>query len=185
MSNSTHFDEIAAILRRVEAAAYERGKADAKREILAHLTAMDDGKAATAASDSDTSQREVASEPSQPRPETAAVHPASERQRAPKGIVPRFVSHVLTNDPGRTPRSIQDRAETDMEKMIKLASIRSELRQGRDSGRYRDVDGRWYLVRDGEEDEAEGQTVEAEPSASNSEQEGGDYGAPLTRPDAF
>ncbi|MBB4021754.1 MULTISPECIES: hypothetical protein [Actibacterium] len=159
--SSTNIDEIAAIIRRIESAAYERGKVDAKREMLAHLTSVDSDIKAPVA---------------EPRAHKVSdpVHiddrPASERKRAPKGIVPRFVMEVLASNPGLTPKEISNRAATDFEKMIKATSIRSELRNGKASGKYREDSGRWFLAQTNK-GEAEEQSLPGEPSASNSNHE--------------
>ena len=142
MSENDLHRQVIDLIRRAEAAAYERGKADAYER----------GKA--------DARRELMALGSQPVAEVSiapAPHyghsintttPARERQRAPKGIVRKFIIRVLAdNDNGMTPPAIVARAETEFEKMIKLASVRSELRAGRADGRYRDDNGHWYLVR--------------------------------------
>ncbi len=165
---STHLDEIAAIIRHVEAAAYERGKADAKREILKHLTSMDaESKAPVATKDhkGDVAVRTSGID---------RVKPACERQRAPKGIVPKFVKRVLENEPGLTPKQIMSRADTDFEKMIKPASVRSELRSGAEKGEYINIDGLWEMADEGF-DEAGDSSHEDNSPASNTNHERTDY----------
>lgn len=58
-------------------------------------------------------------------------------------------------------------AETDDERLIAPASIRSELNVGRSKGKYVDIDGQWNLAGDGGSDEAEDQSMEVQTSASS------------------
>ena len=67
----------------------------------------------------------------------------------PSGSVPRFVEQVLRDRPGLTPPEILACAATDMERLIKLASIRTELRNGRGQGKYELNGGRWSLAASG------------------------------------
>ena len=147
--SGTSADELLAIIRSIEADAYERGKADAKREIMAYLT--------TNAS-LGTVIGGQAKEPQQPRRvrQNTTVRAASDRQRAPKGSTAALINRVLSSHPGLTPAQILTRAETEYEKMIRGPSLRNQLRRGREQGRYRRTGGRWYLA-DAGKDEAEGQ----------------------------
>lgn len=154
---NTHMEEISAIIRRAETAAYERGKADAKREMLQHLTSTDAEIKAPLGEQKRTDDID-------------SGKPTQERQRAPKGIVPKFVTRVLTDESGLTPKQIMTRATTDFEKMIKPASVRSELRSGSESGKYKSDNGTWSMADKGF-DEAEGHSREDDPSTSNSNQE--------------
>ena len=70
----------------------------------------------------------------------------ADAKRAPKGSVPRFVEQVLRDRPGLTPPEILACAATDMERLIKLASIRTELRNGQRQGKYELNGGRWSLA---------------------------------------
>lgn len=161
MSRSSYTDEITAIIRRVEAAAYERGKADAKRELLEFLGQKE--------ADIAHSPRHI----EQVKPNTAhdQQRPADERKRAPKGIVPKFVKRVLGSVPhGLSPQEMRAYAENDFERMIKPASIRSELRNGKKAGQYTDRNGKWYLV----SSEAEDQPSQDGSSASELNQEDSD-----------
>jgi hypothetical protein len=139
-----------------EARGYALGKADARREILAILNNEAPRAPAT---------------PPVARPVSAVVtdkpdvsHAPSGRKRAPKGIVPKFVTRVLTELPGLTPREIFALRIGADEEMIKPDSIRGELNLGSRSGRYRTQGGKWFLS-----SEAEGQSVVGQPSASDSE----------------
>lgn len=161
---STHLDEISTIIRRVEAAAYERGRADAKREMLQHLTSISGESKAPVEAEAkvDVTAAESAHGDN--------VKPAHERQRAPKGIVPKFVSRVLEQSHGLTPKQILDHAVTDFEKMIKPASVRSELRDGAKTGKYKSDNGLWSMADKGF-DEAEDNALAGTPSASISSNE--------------
>lgn len=159
MADDDLHKQVLDLIRRAEHAAYERGKADAKRELLAFLGAR-------------TAVFEDTHPPSLVN-DTSAASSTQERQRAPKGIVPKFVKRVLRQYAGPrhglTPQEIRTHAESEHEKMIKPASIRSELRNGRTAGRYREVHGRWFLANGGEEKE-EAEAPTKEHSASMFEQ---------------
>jgi hypothetical protein len=174
MSN-THIDQIAEIMRRAveeaEARAYERGRADERAEMLAILQ-----------SGAPQSQHRVSAPATQYTLEVPAQHveyerPASDRKRAPKGLVPKFVQRVLAENPGLTPKGILARASDEYERMIKPASVRGELRQGKDHGRYTTDDGRWYLV----SSEAEDRSSTDQTSASDSSQGGSEDAAALDK----
>ena len=149
-------DDISAILRRVEEAAYKRGKADAKNELLVYLNMA----APSVKSD------EQNAEPRRHRAPIRSAIPAQDRLRAPKGAARNIIYRTLSAEPELTPRQILDRAETDFEKMIKLASIRGELRVGRLLGTYENNEGRWSLTSHHKE-ETEGRASQLRPSASH------------------
>ena len=67
-------------------------------------------------------------------------------KRAPRGSVPRFVEQALRDHPGLTVQEILGLASTDAERLIRLSSIRTELRNGRKQGSYELRDGRWSLA---------------------------------------
>ena len=52
----------------------------------------------------------------------------------------------MRDNPGQTPPEILARAAGDMERLIKLPSIRTELRNGGKQGKYEQKDGRWFLA---------------------------------------
>ncbi len=60
--------------------------------------------------------------------------------------MPRFVEQVLRDHPGSTVQEILGLAATDEERLIKLSSIRVELRNGRKQGRYESRGRRWSLA---------------------------------------
>lgn len=132
---ATTADRLSALITEIEAEAYARGRADARTELL-DLLGTGAGRGAGA-------------KPSRGRPAKPATAPkrrASGRKRAPKGSVPRFVEQALRDNPGQTPPEILVRAADDMERLIKLPSIRAELRNGGKQGKYEQRDGRWFLA---------------------------------------
>ena len=164
-------DELVALIRSIEAGAYERGKADAKREIMTYLTTNAQLGPASSGQDNARPIR---------RRQSTIERSASDRARAPKGTTVALINRVLALHPGLTPAGILTHAETEYEKMVGGPSLRNQLRRGRKDGLYRrDDDGRWYLV-DASKDEAEGSTSQASPSASNSSQ-GDSHGTALVQ----
>ena len=139
---------LSALVTEIEAEAYARGRADARKEIRAALGAAGEPASRPA--------RETASAA---RPARGAR--ASGGKRAPRGTVRTLVERALRDRPGLTPREIVDRAATDAERLVKLTSIRVELHTGRRQNRYESQDGRWLLaasssaVEDGEPDAPE------------------------------
>lgn len=133
-ASRTASERLSALIAEVEAEAYARGQADAKKEILDLLGTG--------------GERAVRARGTRGRRAKAAApkRRASGRKRAPKGSVPRFVEQALRASPGLTPPEILARAATDMERLIKLPSIRTELRNGRNQGKYELNDGRWSLA---------------------------------------
>ncbi|MCY4555307.1 MAG: hypothetical protein OXF79_02745 [Chloroflexi bacterium] len=128
-------DRLSALITEIEAEAYARGQADAKKELQDLLGAG--------------TGRSAAAKAPRGRPAKSAAAPkrrASGRKRAPKGSVPRFVEQTLRDNPGQTPPDILARAANDMERLIKLPSIRTELRNGGKQGKYELKDGRWFLA---------------------------------------
>lgn len=107
-------------------AAYEAGKADAKREMLLVLSGGDPKSAISDGFD-DTD---------------------GDRKRAPRGLPRKLTTRVLYENyifGGVTPQKICDAAVTDYEKMIAPSSIRSELRRGAEEGRYEESGDGWTL----------------------------------------
>lgn len=124
-------DIIAAEQKRVETilrAAYDAGKADAKREMLSVLSG-------DTTSSSGMPQKELGVEG---------------RKRAPRGLPRKFVTRVLFDNHiiGSTPQDIVDAAISEHEKMIPISTVRSELRNGIADGRYEEANGYWSLSDD-------------------------------------
>lgn len=166
----TYAEEIVAIIRKAEAEAYARGKADAKREMLQHLTMADPDIADADEVTATMTATENAG------PDIAKIEASVDidgRVRAPKGTVGQLVRHALRASPGLTPAEILHHARDDAERMVKAASVRAELNTGKGRGDYHSKDGKWFLSYS----DAEGQTVQAEPSASSQDTEGGDPNA--------
>ena len=82
--------------------------------------------------------------------------------------MPRFVEQALRDQPGQTPQEILARAADDMERLIKLPSIRTELRNGGKQGKYEQNDGRWFLA-GADADAGEASTLEAPSDAETGE----------------
>lgn len=144
---STFTDEIAALALQAEAAAfergraegYQRGKADAKQEILQMLTTNLTPEKVDSAMGTIVSEGRAA-------PNRHTVRRTSvDRVRAPRGIVPALITRVLADERGYLPREILEKAVTEHEKMVKPASVRSELNAGKDIGKYISIDGKWFL----------------------------------------
>lgn len=131
---SDNADKLSALIAEIEAEAYARGEADARKELLDLLGAGAVGRG---------SAGRTRPKPAKP---VAPKRRASGRKRAPKGSVPRFVEQALRDRPGQTPPEILTRAANDAERLIKLPSIRTELRNGRRQGKYELNDGRWSLA---------------------------------------
>lgn len=163
----TYTEEIVAIIHRAEAEAYARGKADAKREMLQHLTMADPDIAGV---DEVTVTMNVTEDTGLDISKSEASVDMDGRVRAPKGTVGQLVRHALRVSPGLTPAEILHHARDDAERMVKAASVRAELNAGKGRGDYHSKDGKWFLS----DSDAEGQTVQAEPSASSQGTEGGD-----------
>lgn len=134
-ASRTVTDKLSALIAEIEAEAYARGRADARKELLDVLGA---GGAAA--------PRSRASRGRKGRTAGAPKRRTSGGKRAPRGSVPRFVERVLRDRPGLTPQKILAQAATDTERLIKLGSIRTELMNGRGQGRYGLADGRWSLA---------------------------------------
>lgn len=178
MSN-TYIDEMAAVLRRAEAAAYERGKADAKRELLEFLGHKDGQIAAAPARQAEVSTQVDPQQHGQQRidhqPEASTSDRVEGRQRAPKGAARALAVRILKS--AAIPMSATDileKAETGFEKMIKPASMRSELRNGKREGLYTSHNGNWFLTEAARDEiEAEGKDLDVQPSASDNNNNGG------------
>ena len=124
---------LSALVAEIEAEAYARGRADARKEIRAALGAA----------------VEPAPRPRRGSPRAAGParkSRASGGNRAPRGSTRALVERALRDRPGLTAREILNCATTDAERLVKLASIRVELHTGRRQGRYESKDGRWSLA---------------------------------------
>ena len=122
---------LSALIAEIEAEAYARGRADARKELLEMLGA---------------GQRAAPARERRGNRPGAAKRRSGGRRRAPKGSVPRFVERALRERPGATVREILELVATDAERQIAPPSIRVELRNGRTRGRYVSNDGRWSLA---------------------------------------
>ena len=133
-SVGTNAEKLAEAISTIEAEAYARGRADARKALIDRLTAGSD--------------RGVRARPASCGRAGKAASPArrSAGRRAPRGSVRRFVERVLKGHPGATAPEIAARAATDIERSISPASIRAELSNGGRQGRYVSDNGRWSLA---------------------------------------
>ena len=127
-------ERVAALITEIEAEAYARGRADARKELLDALGVAP--------------RRPALARPKRARGRAKAARKRSARGsgRAPRGSVPRFVGRVLDEHPGTPAAEIAGHAASDVERSIRLASIRVELSKGRAQGRYVSDNGRWSLA---------------------------------------
>ena len=152
--------QLDALLAEIEAAAYERGRADARKELLDALASEGKRPARTSGSPGKRSRKRAAAKRSPGR-----------RGRAPRGTVPPFVERVLRAHPGSAAGEILARAASDAERSVSLSSIQTHLHVGRTRGRYEATDGRWSLAggdtgeATGGEDPAGNGSPSSEPSA--------------------
>ena len=161
-ASETGSDKLATLIAGIEAEAYARGRADARKELLDLLGAG--------------GVKVPRAKPSRGRKAGTAAAPkrrASGGKRAPRGSVPRFVERALREQPGLTPPEILARAASNGERLIKLPSIRTELSTGRRQGRYESHDGRWSLAASSPGAAAE---ETASPEAAQSPEPGEDEG---------
>lgn len=91
----------------------------------------------------------------------------TQRQRAPRGLARKVCMRALLRKDGMMPREIEATAEGDMERMISASSFRSELRNGREHGLYRDEGGKWFLTEEGEAEALRLASEDAPASFSN------------------
>ena len=127
-------ERLSALIAGIEADAYERGRADARKELL-DLLQPGSGQTGARAARGKTAGRKASKEKG-----------AGRGKRAPKGSVRPFVERVLREHPGATAPEISGHADDDVERSIKLSSIRVELRNGGLQGRYVSDRGRWSLA---------------------------------------
>ena len=146
-------EKLAELISGIEAEAYARGRADARKALVDLLTAG--------------SGRGARGGPASGRRAGKAASPekrAGGGNRVPRGSIRRFIERVLGEHPGATVPEIAGYAATEAERSIKTGSIRVELSNGRKQGRYVSDNRRWSLARS---DPAAGETaraVSSEPS---------------------
>ncbi len=145
-------DRVAALVAEIEAEAYARGQADARKELLDALGAAQ-GRPAL-----------VRARRARSRAKAAPKRSSRGSGRAPRGSVPRFVGRVLGEHPGATAAEIVGHAASDVERSIRLASIRVELIKGRTQGRYVSDNGRWSLAAPETATAPSGEALSSDPS---------------------
>ncbi len=146
-------EKLAELISGIEAEAYARGRADARKELRDLLTAG--------------SGRGARATPASGRRAGKAATPARRvggGKRAPRGSVRRFVERVLGEHPGATVPEIAGYATTGAERSIKPGSIRVELSNGRKQGRYVSDNRRWSLAGSDPAADETGRAVPSEPS---------------------
>ena len=127
-------EKLSALIAGIEADAYERGHADARKELL-DLLQPGSGQTGTRAARG----KAIGTKASKGKG-------AGSAKRAPRGSVRPFVERVLREHPGAKAPEIPGHAAGDVERSIKLSSIRVELRNGGLNGRYVSDRGRWSLA---------------------------------------
>ncbi|MCY4551531.1 MAG: hypothetical protein OXC28_24570 [Defluviicoccus sp.] len=158
-------ERLSSLIAEIEAEAYARGQADARREFLDAI-GTPGGQLAGAKAGRGSRGKQAA-----PKRKPGG------RKRAPRGSVPGFVERALQGGQALAPPEILERAATHMERLIKLASVRTELRNGRRTGKYELKDGRWSLAA-GSAAEETGDPAPAEPSPGSETGEAAGSGAP-------
>ena len=148
-------EKLAALISGIEAEAYERGRADARKALLDRLTAGS-GRGVRAGT---TSGGRAGKASSPARRATG--------RRAPRGSVRRLVERALKEHPGATASEIAGHAATDIERSVKLASIRIELYNGGKQGRYVSDRRRWSLAVSDPADGNPGQVASPDPSTDD------------------
>lgn len=133
--SKSRMKSLSALIAEIEAAAYARGRADARKELLDVLAAGGEPR-----------PRGRGSRGRQAGKPAPAKQRARGSKRAPRGSVPRFVERVLRERPGSTVQEMMEQAATDAERSIKLWSIRVELGNGRRQGKYAVNGRRWSIA---------------------------------------
>ena len=157
---------LTALIAEIEAEAYARGRADARNELLDVL-----------AGNSGQSPRTGASRGRQPKKTTPGKPRARGRKRAPRGSVPRFVERALRDRPGSTVQEIMQGAATEVQRSIKLPSIRRELHIGRKEGKYVSIGRRWSLAASEPKATGTGKTASSDSSPASEPDRGERQGA--------
>ncbi len=145
-------EKLTELISGIEAEAYARGRADARKALRDLLTAGS-GRGARAM--------------------PASGRRAGGGKRAPRGSVRRFVERVLGEHPGATVPEIAGYAATGAERSIKTGSIRVELSNGRKQGRYASDNRRWSLAGSDPAVEEAGPGDSSEPSPAFPPGDGG------------
>lgn len=122
------------LIASVVADAYQRGRADAVDAMI---------KAASGALQQETPQKKQL---------VPVIHHASfsdndeARQRAPRGSAERVIKRAIASSEGKgaTVQDIMSVREGELEMMLVDSSIRGELRRGEKTGKYIEIDGRWF-----------------------------------------
>ena len=144
-------ERLAALIAGIEAEAYERGRADARKELL-DLLQPESGQPGARAVRGKAAGKKASN-----------GKRAGRSTRAPRGSVRPFVERVLRDHPGAAASEIPEHAAGDVERSIKLSSIRVELRNGGLQGRYVSDRGRWLLAASEASSTASEEAASSEP----------------------
>ena len=107
-----------------------------------------------------------------------AQTPGERTQTRSQGLGSPLCRTGLRDRPGLTPPEILERAATDMERLIKLSSILTELRNGRRQGKYELSGGRWSLAASALGAAGADETTSPEPTQGSEPGEGETKGTP-------
>jgi hypothetical protein len=148
MSDTPEFEDLVNRLRALFAAEYRRGQADAARRII-EVAQVEVSPASRTQHFQRGPRAAVATHAGNgaERPTTTTTTDGVKRRAAP-GIPDALVTRVLMakGAEGASSRLIEELAESDDEKMVSQSGIRFALDRGKTAGRYRNENGKWFLV---------------------------------------
>lgn len=157
MSGTSFQDRLQSLLSEAIEEAYARGRADAKREMLALLsnepTEVTGAIPRLASGEMEAEYNNDRKDADEEAVDFAA-RPPIERKRAPKGLPRAVVDRALGEAKhGLRPQDIAEFFRDDYERMIAVSTLRGELRKGMSEGRYYEQNGQWFLVKNNEASE--------------------------------
>jgi hypothetical protein len=135
MDDSVTLDGIVTQLRALLQREYQRGVDDAMRRVM----------------EAAQSTFSASAQPAPPPPRPAEQHVSAEKTpftRASRGAPDALIRRVLAlrHPKGANSVEIQGMAHSDAERKVSLSGIRFALDRGRESGRYRQQNGDWFLT---------------------------------------
>lgn len=157
MGGISFLDRLQSLLSEAIEDAYARGRADAKREMLALLSnepaEVTDAMPRLASGEIEATHNSAREDGDEEAVDFAARSPI-ERKRAPKGLPRAVVDRALGEAKhGLTPQDIAESFRNDYERMIAVSTLRGELRKGMNEGRYYEQNGQWFLIKNNEASE--------------------------------